>query len=305
MKLRRLGAFVAAAALTGALSISAAAAAPVQMTFNGTPVEFVSGEAFIHDNYAMVPMRDAAEALGLQVEWDDRTRSAVFFTDYLREDAPEVVESEDGTDYLTHLNVSMTIGESRYLVTRGYSRYDESGSEIRYQEKTTAFSMDTAAIIQNNRTYAPAAALAEAFGYDVIWDGDSRTVMVEYPQVAGWDDALLTVERDGEPSGEWVLAVYNVWGAESIAVTDAALATEESTGTETTVVHLQPLTEAEATTLAATSPDLAEASNVQMYWITAEDLPRVDGNCLIYRIAYTKFNGVTESVLRHVAITEE
>ena len=38
--------------------------------------------------------------------------------------------------------------------------------------------MDTAAIIRDSRTYAPARALAEYFGYTVGWDGDARMVSI-------------------------------------------------------------------------------------------------------------------------------
>ena len=39
-------------------------------------------------------------------------------------------------------------------------------------------SMDTAAVIVSDRTYAPVRYLAEFFGYDVGWDGASRTVLI-------------------------------------------------------------------------------------------------------------------------------
>ena len=38
--------------------------------------------------------------------------------------------------------------------------------------------MDTAAVIVSDRTYAPVRYLAEFFGYDVGWDGASRTVLI-------------------------------------------------------------------------------------------------------------------------------
>ena len=38
--------------------------------------------------------------------------------------------------------------------------------------------MDTAAVIANDRTYAPIRYLAEYFGYLVDWDGIDRTVII-------------------------------------------------------------------------------------------------------------------------------
>jgi len=44
-------------------------------------------------------------------------------------------------------------------------------------------SMDTAAAIVNGRTYAPARYLAEAFGYNVGWDGNTSTVTISRGKV--------------------------------------------------------------------------------------------------------------------------
>ena len=39
--------------------------------------------------------------------------------------------------------------------------------------------MDTAAVIVNDRTYAPIRYLAEFFGHTVGWDGAARTVFID------------------------------------------------------------------------------------------------------------------------------
>ena len=167
------------------------------MKFNGT-----DAAPFVADGHTLVPMRAAAEAMGLEVNWNDITRSAEFSYTYSRDKAPEVIESEEGTEDLTYLEVSMKIGEPRCLVTYGYTRYDADGNEIRYQGKTYAEAMDTAAVIQDGHTYAPISNLAAHFGYDVLWDGATKTVMLEPAQATEWSDALMQVKRGGEPSGE-------------------------------------------------------------------------------------------------------
>ena len=53
----------------------------------------------------------------------------------------------------------------------------EDGSSMPYTSEGDIW-IDTAAVIVNARTYAPARALAEYFGYEVAWSGTMRTVMI-------------------------------------------------------------------------------------------------------------------------------
>lgn len=305
MKFRRCCGALAAAMLASALTISAAAATPVAVQINGTAVQWTEASPFLVDGRTLVPMRDVAEAMGLEVNWNDITRSAEFSYTYDRDKAPEVIESEDGTDYLTYLEVSMKIGEPRCLVTYGYTRYDADGNEIRYQGKTYAEAMDTAAVIQNGHTYAPISNLAAHFGYDVLWDSATKTVMLEPAQATEWSDALLQVKRDGEPSGEWVLAFYDLDGIASLEVTDAAMSYQKSGEEITEPVRMQPLTPEEAAQLAATSPDLEDKTDVTMYWVSKDDIEQETDCSFFYRVEIVKNNGASYSVLHHTTIEKE
>ncbi len=305
MKFRRCCGALAAAMLAGTLTISAAAAAPVAVQINGNEVQWTDASPFVADGHTLVPMRAAAEAMGLEVNWNDITRSAEFSYTYSRDKAPEVIESEDGTDYLTYLEVSMKIGEPRCLVTYGYTRYDADGNEIRYQGKTYAEAMDTAAVIQDGHTYAPISNLAAHFGYDVLWDGATKTVMLEPAQATEWSDALMQVKRGGEPSGEWVLAFYDLDGIASLEVTDAAMSYQKGGEEITEPVRMQPLTAEEAAQLAATSPDLEDKTDVMMYWVSKDDIEQETDCSLFYRVEIVKDNGASYSVLHHTTIEKE
>ena len=250
-------------------------------------------------------MRAAAEAMGLEVNWNDITRSAEFSYTYSRDKAPEVIESEDGTDYLTYLEVSMKIGEPRCLATYSYTRYDADGNEIRYQGKTYAEAMDTAAVIQDGHTYAPISNLAAHFGYDVLWDGATKTVILEPAQATEWSDALMQVKRGGEPSGEWVLAFYDLDGIASLEVTDAAMSYQKGSEEIPEPVRMQPLTAEEAAQLAATSPDLEDKTDVMMYWVSKDDIEQEADCSLFYRVEIIKDNGASYSVLHHTTIEKE
>ncbi len=95
-----------------------------------------------------------AEALGLTVDWDGAKREAIF---------------TNGTK-----TIYFPIGSSK-------ARTGDGGT----------VQMDTAAVIVNDRTFAPIRYLAEYFGFDVGWDGASRTVMITGASTNGFTDDEL------------------------------------------------------------------------------------------------------------------
>ncbi len=120
----------------------AVAPAAVSVTVNGAPVHFTDALPFIDENSrTMVPLRAVAEALGLTVSWDGAAREASF---------------TDGSR-----TIIFPIGSS--------TARTEDGSPVE---------MDTAAVIVNDRTYAPVRYLAQYFGFAVGWDAAARTVQI-------------------------------------------------------------------------------------------------------------------------------
>lgn len=116
--------------------------AAVSVTVNSTAVQWTDAVPFIDENSrTMVPLRVVAEALGLTVNWDGAKREAIF---------------TDGTK-----TIYFPIGNSA-------ARTGDGGT----------LQMDTAAVIVNDRTFAPIRYLAEYFGFSVGWDGASRTVLI-------------------------------------------------------------------------------------------------------------------------------
>ena len=114
----------------------------IKVTIDGASVQWTDAEPFIDDNYrTMVPLRAVGEALGLNVDWDNSAKEAIF-------------TKSSETIYFPI--------DSMYYRT----------------ENGTIESMDTAAVIVKNRTYAPVRYLAEYFGYNVSWDGSTQTVVI-------------------------------------------------------------------------------------------------------------------------------
>ena len=116
--------------------------AGISVTVNGVLVQWTDAAPFLDaNNRTMVPLRAVAEALDLNVTWDAKTREAGF--------------------------------------TRGSKGiYFPVNKSVYYTEGGGVGSMDTAAVIVDDRTYAPIRYLAEYFGYSVGWDGDTKTVLI-------------------------------------------------------------------------------------------------------------------------------
>lgn len=114
----------------------------LSVTVNGNAVQWTDAEPFIDENgRTMVPLRAVGDALGLTVDWDNTLREATF------------------------TNGTKTI----YFPIDSTTARTSDGQSIQ---------MDTAAVIVNDRTYAPVRYLAEFFGFTVGWDGTTRTVSI-------------------------------------------------------------------------------------------------------------------------------
>ena len=116
------------------------AADGISVTVNGKAVAWTDAEPFIDANdRTLVPLRAVADAMQLDVEWKGASREAVF--------------SGGGK------SITFTIDSAAATTSEGGT-----------------VPMDTAAVIVNDRTYAPVRYLAEYFGYAVGWDAATRTV---------------------------------------------------------------------------------------------------------------------------------
>ena len=114
----------------------------IKVKTDGELVWWTDAEPFIDtSSRTMVPLRAVAEALGLTVTWDGQAREAIF---------------ADGTR-----TIAFPIGSTE-------ARRGDGGT----------VAMDTAAVIVGGRTYAPIRYLAEYFGYQVGWDGKTKTVLL-------------------------------------------------------------------------------------------------------------------------------
>ena len=120
------------------------AADEVGISIDGTQVEFTqeSGQPFIDENNrTQVPFRQTLEAFGATVNWDPDSRTAIAEKDGV------IVNVPIGADYIYK-------GDLQVM-------------------------NDTKSLIKDGRTYLPIRIVLEAFGADVSFDAQSRTVLVK------------------------------------------------------------------------------------------------------------------------------
>lgn len=136
-----------ALALTASLSAPALAAGPstgIAVQLDGKNVPFTDAAPEVSANRTFLPMRAVLEAMGATVDYDAAQKL--------------ITATRGGT------KLEMVLGAKEATIT-------ESG-------KTRTMKMDVAAYAKNNRTYVPVRFTAEAFGCNVGWDQDDKTVII-------------------------------------------------------------------------------------------------------------------------------
>lgn len=111
------------------------------MTVNREQREIDPGRGtvpMIENNRTLLPIRAIVETMGGAVVWDEETRTTV-----------------------------LAKGDHVALLT--------IGSKIAFLDETSA-TLDTVPIIHNDRTMLPIRFIAESFGYEVSWDGETQIV---------------------------------------------------------------------------------------------------------------------------------
>jgi len=141
---------IAVAALLSIGIGTTAFAADINVNVESKKVTWTDAKPFIKDGRTLVPLRPIANAMGLEVNWYGSLNQAYF---------------NDGSNVVVFT-----------LNNKEYRYYNTSGVD-------TMKSMDVAAISVDGRIYAPARYLAEGFGYNVGWNGNTNTVTISKGKV--------------------------------------------------------------------------------------------------------------------------
>ena len=144
--MKKLISLFTAALMTVGLSVPALAA-DIHVTVDNHPVAWTDTKPFIDENSrTLVPLRPIANALGLEVAWNDDTNTASF------------------TDGET--TVEFVVGSNEYHAF------------LNHFDMHTYLEMDTTPVIKDSRIFAPARYLAESFHYAVGWNQAAQTVLI-------------------------------------------------------------------------------------------------------------------------------
>ena len=122
---------------------SLAPSSEILVRVNGNYVDFDQPPAIVNDR-TLVPVRAIFEAMGINVDWDNITITAI--------------ATRDNT-------------EIRLTIDSNIMRKTVDGVQ-------TDITIDVPAMILGDRTMVPARAPLENFGASVKWDGKTRTVIV-------------------------------------------------------------------------------------------------------------------------------
>lgn len=188
MKRKNMKRFLAAALalvmiLSCAVLMASAESSNVNVSVDGASVDFNSdlGTPFIdNQSRTMVPFRAVANFMdNVEVSWNNDAREAIF----IRSNVPVIVED---TDMYADVTVRFPIGTNQ-----AWQNIDLHNGDGRWYFSYHRFlQMDTQSLLKGGRTYAPIRFLAEDLGYEVGWDGATRTVLIDSP-AADWGESFI------------------------------------------------------------------------------------------------------------------
>lgn len=156
----------------------------IKLKVNGIDITAVA-EPLIIEGRTMVPVRAIFESLGSEVSWDSETKTI--------------------TGKNTKAEVIMQIGSRNFFV---------NGIEKK---------MDSAPVIIDGRTLAPARYVAESLGFEVDWDSSSRTVNIKLK------------------SGELTTEATTAFTTEATTTEATTIKIAESTSAATTEIYLKDI----------------------------------------------------------------
>lgn len=177
--MKHLKSTICVLAATGIVAAAPAMAADqIAVFLNGNPISFDVPPLIINDS-TMVPVRAIFEALGANVNWNNETRT--------------VTSVRDG------VTVTLTIDQSVMYVNG------------------TPKQLEAPACIIDERTLVPLRAVSEAYGADVVWDGNTRTVYITSgntapvttePVQSGYSYSYDTLKNDIMSAGVYYEGTY-------------------------------------------------------------------------------------------------
>ncbi len=158
----------------------------INVTIDGVPVTWTDAAPYVDENNrTMVPLSAIANAMRLDVAWDNVDKTATFTMIYDEQNIVPAgyIKDTDGDgvadSFMGASGVVFTLNNNiaTYVLLHYTFGADMAADEPTSMDSYTA-TMDTAAVMKDNRTYAPVKYLAEFYGYTAAWDKTTSTVVL-------------------------------------------------------------------------------------------------------------------------------
>ena len=126
----------------------AAAETEVSVWFEGERIIFPDAQPVHTGTRVLIPVRGFFEKIDVTVDWNSVSRTVI-----IKDDSREIMMEAD----------------NRAVLNNGVVEY-----------------LDCSVIIRSNRAFVPIRYISESFGYDVKWDGKTKSVHVSSLREAHW-----------------------------------------------------------------------------------------------------------------------
>ncbi len=179
-KMKRILTALLALTLLCSLSLPTFAAQTVAVKVDGKKVAWTDATPFIDENKrTLVPLRAVAEAMGMEVSWDEDTETATF------------EKTTTFATYELYTEVDFVVGDTTVYVY--HARLFPSDW---YMDTSYTVDMDTAPVLVGSRTYAPLRYLADSFDYAVSWDQRTFTASADLVEAVLYSEHHTSENKD-------------------------------------------------------------------------------------------------------------
>jgi len=158
--------------------IAFSAGSGITVYVDGNKLDFKDAEPFIENGRTLVPFRAIAEALGAEVGWEAKTQTVTIVK---ANPNANKIDTPDGSK-----NIQLVIGQKEALVN------------------DVSVTLDVPAKIASNRTYVPLRFVSEAMEMGVNWDGATKKITIDTPEI------YITLDKNTAEVGDIVKATFNI-----------------------------------------------------------------------------------------------
>lgn len=137
----------------------------VSVVLNNETVSFPNGiSPVILDDHTYVPLRSVFDSMGINVYWDEYQKTSIL-----------KAQSITCTKNSTIVQFARTFNETGYNV---WSLKKWDGADTSSSSYSDISITELQPVIIESSSYVPLRVVSEAFGADVTWDGDTKTVYI-------------------------------------------------------------------------------------------------------------------------------